>query len=122
MAFNLFSSSKKKQTGVRRINWLRIIVGLGALSFLIYRTIIHLCTGYVASLSRHTLRLRFAARKCGGRDFEGNGCRENMGGPAGGKPQAGPPDRSFGSRMVPLPSGSGDQDFESRIPKSIRIA
>lgn len=40
MAFNLFSSSKKKPTGVRRINWLRIIVGLGALSFLIYRTII----------------------------------------------------------------------------------
>ena len=46
MAFNLFSSSKKKPTGVRRINWLRIIVGLGALSFLIYRMII-LNTGLI---------------------------------------------------------------------------
>ena len=40
MAFNLFSSSKKKPTGVRRINWFRIIVGLSTLSFLIYQTII----------------------------------------------------------------------------------
>lgn len=40
MALNLFRSTRKKSTGVRRINFLRVIVGLSALIFLIYRAII----------------------------------------------------------------------------------